>query len=150
MNTPAQISSAEPPDPPTIPSRSTLQFSDTEPTVAVGTCQELDQALHQAELRCTSQHPIVVSLYVHGHRLGIGLGLPESFVTMERCEPTPGPAVISIGEARSNRRAVLFFLGWPRAVIPERNLLPATKARQILREFFESGARSAKIEWEAL
>jgi hypothetical protein len=106
--------------------------------------------LHRAELRCASQHPIVVSLHVHGHRLGIGLGLPDSFVSIERCEPAPGPAFISIGEPRADQREDLFLLGWHRAVIPQRNLLPATQARKILREFFETGARSTEIEWETL
>lgn len=150
MNTKDNINSVEPRDQPKSSSPSTLQFSETEPAVAVGTCQELDQALHKAELRCTPKHPIVVALHVHGHRLEIGLGLPNSFVRIQRCEPTPGPGFISIGDARVDWGAIFFSHGWRRTGIPERNLLPATRARQILREFFETGTRSTSINWEAL
>lgn len=150
MNTNDKVSPAEQHDARESSSPSTLQFSETEPAVTVGTCQELDRALHKAELRCTPKRPILVSLHVHGHRLEIGLGLPDSFVSIQRCEPTSGPGFISIGDARVDWGAVFFFHGWRRTGIPERNLLPAAKARQILREFFETGMRSANIEWEAL
>lgn len=135
---------------PDIPDPSTLQCSEAEPAVTIGTCLELDQALHKAELHCTSQRPIIVSLYAHGHRLGIGLGLRDSFVSFQRCKPTPGPSFITVGDARADHGAVFFFLGWRSTEIPQRNLLPATKAREILREFFKTGVRSTIAEWEAL
>jgi len=150
MNPSDHISPAEQHGEPAIPSPSTLQFSDSEPMVAVGNCQELDRTLHQAELHCTTQHPIVVVLKVHGHRLEIGLGLPNSFVRIQRCEPTPGPGYISIGNAHADWGAAFFFHGWRRTDIPERNLLPATIARKILREFFLTGTRSMSIDWESI
>ncbi|HEX5398852.1 MAG TPA: Imm1 family immunity protein [Verrucomicrobiae bacterium] len=128
----------------------TLQCSEAEPLIMIRTCLELDRALHGAELECTFQHPIIVSLYAHGHRLGIGLGLRDSFVSFQRHKPTPGTNLITVGDARADDRAVFFFLGWRRTEIPRRNLLPSTKARQILREFFETGVRPAIVEWEAL
>jgi len=145
-----KIGSAEQHDAPRPALPSTLQCSDVEPTVAIATCQELDKALHKAELRCTREHPISVSLNVHGHLLDIGLGLPNSFVSMQRCEPTNGPRFISIGNAKADWGTVFFSNGWRRTGIPVRNLLPATKARQILREFFETGIRPVSIDWEAL
>jgi hypothetical protein len=150
MNPPDQTSPAEQRDPPKISAPATLRLSETEPAVVVGTCQELDRMLHRTQLHCTPKHPIVVTLYVHGHRLEIGLGLPKSFVSIQRCEPTPGPNFISIGDARADWGAAFFFHGWHRTEVPERNLLPATKARQILREYFETGLRSTHIEWETL
>ena len=116
----------------------------------IGTCLELDRALHKAELHCTSQRPIIVSLYAHGHRLEIGLGLRDSFVSFQRCKPTPGPSLITVGDEQADHGAVFFFLGWRCTEIPRRNLLPAAKAREILREFFETGGRSTIVEWEAL
>ena len=150
MNTNDNISSGEQPDAPKSSSPATLKFSESEPTVVVGTCQELDRALHKAESRCVPKHPIVVSLHVHGHLLEIGLGIPKSFVSIQRCEPTPGPGFISIGNARADWGAAFFSNGWRRTEVPERNLLPATKARQILREFFETGTRPTNIDWEAI
>lgn len=149
MNTNDNINS-EQHDAPKNLSPPTLQFSETEPTVPVGSCQELDKMLHKAELHCAPGHPIVVSLYVHGHRLEIGLGLPKSFVCIQRCDPTPGPGFISIGNARAQWGANFFSHGWRRAEVPERNILPATQARRVLREFFETGIRSTSIDWEAL
>jgi hypothetical protein len=127
----------------------TLQCS-ANPAVMIETCLELDQALHKAELDCTFERPIIVSLYAHGHQLEIGLGLRDSFVSFQRCKPTPGPSLITVGDARANRGVVFFFLGWRRTEIPRRNLLPITKAREILREFFETGVRPTIVEWETL
>lgn len=150
MNPSDQISPAEERDQPKASAQPTLQFSETEPTVVVETCLELDQALHKAEIRCTPKHPIVVSLRVHGHRLEIGLGIPKSFISIHRYEPTPGPGFISVGNGRADWGTTFFSHGWRRTEVPERNLLTATQARQVLREFFETGHRSTNIEWETL
>ena len=49
----------------------------------------------------------------------------------------------------TGRQKNLNVLACRRTEIPEQNLLPATKARQILREFFETGIRSINPDWEA-
>jgi hypothetical protein len=149
MNINDKIIPGEQHDAPESFAPASLKYSETEPAVAVGTSLELDQMLHKVQLRCTPQHPIVVFLHVHGHRLGIGLGLPKSFVSIQRWEPTSGPSFISIGDAHANWGAAFFFHGWYRTEVPERNSLPAARARQIVREFFETGVRSTNIEWEA-
>jgi len=130
--------------------QSTLQCSEAEAPVTIRTCLELDRALHQAEQHCTSRHPTVVSLCARGHRLEIGLGLPDSFVSVRRFKPTPGDSVITVGDVQAGGDAVFFFLGGPRTEIPRRNLLPAPKARKIVREFFETGSISARVRWQAL
>ena len=127
-----------------------LQCSESDPAATIGTRFELDQALHQAELHCTPQQPMIVSLYAHGHRVGIGLGLQDSFVSFQRFEPTPGPILITVGDVPDDHGAVLFFLGWRRIEIPRRHLLPVTRAREILGEFFETGVRPTIVDWEAL
>lgn len=130
--------------------QSTLQCREAEPPVAIKTCLELDQALHQAELHCSAEHPTVVYLCAHGHRLGIGLGLQDSFVSIQCCEPLPGPRLITVGEPQAKQKAVFFPLGGRRAEIPRRNLMPAAKARTVLREFFKTGARPTSVNWQAL
>ncbi len=136
--------------PPGTSARATLQCSETGAPVTIGTTFELDKALHAAELQCVPLHPIIASLYAHGHWLQIGLGLPDSFVSFQRFEPTPGPGFITVGNGRANHRAVFFFLGWRHTEIPSRNLLPASKARQVIREFFDAGTRSMMVDWETL
>jgi hypothetical protein len=121
-----------------------------EPAVAIGPCQELDQALHKAGLQCTPLHPIVVTLYVHAHRLSLGLGLPNSFVIIQRSKPPLGTGYISMGHGRAGWGVVSFFHGWHHTKVAERNLLPTSQARQIVRDFFETGTRSTAIDWETL
>jgi hypothetical protein len=144
------ISPAQQRGPANFPSPATLEVSETEPAVAIGTSQELDRALHKAGLNCTPQHPIVVTLYVHGHRLTFGLGLPKSFVSVQPCERSPGSGHISMGDGRAGWGVVSFFRGWHHTEVPERNLLPTSKARQIVRDFFETRTRSTVIDWETL
>jgi len=146
-----KIDSAEPPESrkSSVP-RALLKVSEKGAAVAIGTAQELEGALNEAESHCTPQHPIAVSLQVHGHQLEIGLGRAHSFIRIRRHEPTRGPCFISMGESRGNRGVIFFSQGWRRTKVPERNLLPATTARQILRRFFETGLRSTDTDWEAL
>jgi hypothetical protein len=130
---------------------STLQWSEEEPPATVSTCHELDQALHKVTGRCTTKHPIIVALCVHGYQIGIGLGLTESFVNIKSWERgTPESSLITVGNDRALRGAVFFFLDKQRTEIPQRNLIPTTQARQIVREFFETGCRSTAVPWEKL
>ena len=130
------------------PGPGTLRFSDADPDLPISSCFELDKALRAAELRCVSGQPIIVSLFAHGHQLQIGLGRPDSFVSFQRRGGVPVPGSIAIGDPQANRRTAFFFAGMLRTQIPARNLLPATKARQILREFYNTGNRSTTVEWE--
>jgi Immunity protein Imm1 len=127
----------------------TLQCSDAEPPATIRTCLELDGALHKAELRCAVGRPIIVSLYTRGFHLEIGLGLPRSFVSIQRCEPQLGQRVITVGDGMSDSGAV-FFLGGDHTEVSRRNLLPASDARRIFREFFNTGVASTSCYWEAL
>ncbi len=129
----------------------TLQWSTEEPAITVRTRQELDQAVHKIAARCPAKRPVIVALYAHGYEIGIGLGLPESFVNVKSWEHgTPESCLITVGDGRAKRGAVFFFLNTQATEIPQRNLIPVTQARQIIREFFETGARSTSIEWEQL
>jgi hypothetical protein len=151
MNTSPQINLPAPHDTVDATHPSTLQCSEAEPAVTIGTSLALDQALHQAERHCNSGHPTVAYLCAHGHRVGIGLGLADSFVSIQCYEPTPGPRLITLGGTHPAKPgAVFFFLGGRRAEIPRRNLLPAVKAREVFREFFATGARSTSVNWQAL
>ena len=127
----------------------TLQCSDLEPAATIRTCLELDLALHKAELLCASNHPLIVSLYTRGFHVEIGLGLPRSFVSIQRCEPRLGPRLITVGDVASDGGAVFFLPRGDRTEVPGRNLLPASDARTIFREFFHTGMPSNSFHWEA-
>ena len=134
-----------------IATESTLQWTEAEPPATISTRQELDQALHKVEARCNPEHPIIVALSVHGYEVGIGLGLPESFVNVKSWERgTPESGLITVGDGRAKRGAVFFFLDKQRTEIAQRNLIPMALARQIVREFFETGRRSTSVPWEKL
>jgi len=129
----------------------TLQWSTEEPAIPVPTPHELDQALHKIAARCTAERPIIVALYAHGYEVGIGLGLPQSFVNVKSWErDTPESCLITVGDERTVHGIVFFFLNARPTEIPQRNLIPATQARQIVREFLETGNRSKSVKWEQL
>jgi hypothetical protein len=130
---------------------STLQWSNQEPPAAVSTRRELDQALHKVSCRCSAKHPIIVALCAHGFEVGIGLGLAESFVNIKSWERgMPESSLITVGNDRAQEGASFFFLDKKRTEIPARNLIPTVQARQIVREFFETGRRSTVVQWEQL
>jgi hypothetical protein len=130
---------------------STLQWSEAEPPATVWTCRELDQALHKVAAGCPPKRPLIAALYVHGYQVGIGLGLPKSFVNVKSwARGTPESSLITVGNDRAVRGAVFFFLDKQRTEIPQRNLIPTAQARQIVREFFKTGCRSTAVQWERL
>jgi hypothetical protein len=129
----------------------TLQWAEAEPPVTVSTCRELDQALYKVAARCTAKHPIVAALCVHGYEVGIGLGLPESFVNVKNWgHGIPKSCHITVGSGQAKHGAVFFFLNTHSMEIPQHNLISTTQARQIVREFFETGCRSTSVRWEEL
>ena len=134
-----------------IATTATLRWSEAEPSATVSTRQGLDQALHKVAARCTAMHPIIVAIYLHGCDVGIGLGLSESFVNVKGWEQgTPKSCLITVGDGRAKHGADFFFLNTHPTEIPQRNLIPTAQARQIVREFFETGRRSTSVKWEEL
>jgi hypothetical protein len=129
----------------------TLQWSEKEPPTPISTCHELDLALHKVAARCTAQHPIVVALCVHGYEVGIGLGLQQSFVNVKNWgHGVAESCYITVGLGQAQRDAAFFFLDTQPIEIPQRNLIPTAQARQIVRDFFETGRRSTSVRWEEL
>ena len=51
---------------------------------------------------------------------------------------------------QAKRGVVFFFLNTRHTEIPRHNLIPTSQAREIVREFFETGRRSTSVKWEEL
>ncbi len=129
----------------------TLKWSEAEPAIEISTRQELDQALHRIAAPDLAEHPIIVVIYAHNYQVGIGLGLSVSFVHVEQYGSGQAErCLITVGPNRVEGKVPFFYLGTNRVEIPRRNLIPTQQARGILREFFDTGNRSANVEWEEM
>jgi Immunity protein Imm1 len=129
----------------------TLQRSEAEPAVTILTCLDLDQALHKIAMRKPPLHPIIAILYGHGCQVGIGLGLQHSFVSIYSGDPRrPQSCVITVADVPPRQDAVFYLLDTHRTEIQRRHLIPATQARQIVRDFLKTGCRSTTVRWEEL
>jgi hypothetical protein len=124
----------------------TLQWSETEPAAAVLTGEQLDQLIDRIAAGARSDFPISVRLQVHGCEVDILLGLPESFVYVN--EVTPRREFITVGDLYIDGGVSFYLLGQHHTEFERRHLIPVATARRVLREFFDTGRRSASVEWE--
>jgi hypothetical protein len=129
----------------------TLQWSEAEPGVTVSTCLELDQALHKIAGRKPMLRAVIATLHGHNSQVGIGLGLPISFVTIHSFNPDKSPSgMITMADSPPGQDAVFHLLDTHRTEIPRRHLIPAAQARQIVRDFLNTGSRPSTVRWEEL
>jgi hypothetical protein len=129
----------------------TLQWSEAEPAVAISSCLELDRALHKIAARNPAPHANIATLCCHDHQIGIGLGLPYSFVSIRSCDPgSPHSGLITMADAPPRQDAVFYVLDTHRTEIQRRYLVPPTQARQIVRDFFNTGCCPTTVRWEQL
>jgi hypothetical protein len=85
-------------------------------------------------------------LCCHGCEADILLGLPESFVYVT--ELGPRRYYISLGDPSAEGTTEFYLLGMHHTEWENRHLIPMAVARKVLREFFDTGQRSASIRWE--
>jgi hypothetical protein len=124
----------------------TLQWSESEPPAEVRTGEQLDQLLDGLTATARSEFPISVRLQAHDREVDILLGLPESFVYLNEVSPTR--YYITVGDSYVDGVVSFHLLGQHHTEFERRHLIPAATARRVLREFFDSGHRSASVEWE--
>jgi immunity protein Imm1 of predicted polymorphic toxin system len=150
-NTDEPVKVTSHPDGAAIPDPLTLQWSESEPAVTFPNCLELDRAIHKIASRTSAQRPIIVAVYGRRYQIGVGVGLPQSFVSIQCCDRARlKTGLITVGDAQTQGEAVFFFLNTRRTEIRRRHLIPATQARQILREFLKTGFHSTAVGWEVL
>jgi hypothetical protein len=86
---------------------------------------------------------------VHGYEVLLGLGLLESFVHVERESGEP-PYLVTLGDPAAEGELAFYLHEEHHTEIPRRYLISTSEALRIVREFFETGARSTSVEWEEI
>jgi hypothetical protein len=124
----------------------TLQWSESEPAAEVHTGEQLDQLVDRLAGSSLPDFPISVRLQVHGCEADILLGLPESFVYA--AEVAARRYYITVGDSRAAGVVSFHLLGQHHTEFERRHLIPLAAARLVLRELFNTGHRSATVEWE--
>ncbi len=126
-----------------------LEWSDIQPRVELSTPEEFDHAIDRLSVRASTERPSVVALYAHGHQVMLGLGLPESFVQIQRSDdPHDTPALVSVGDAEADGAVAFYYLGSHEIDIPRRNLIATPTARRVARQFLTTGKVSEEVAWE--
>ena len=127
-----------------------LEWSDIQPRVELASIAEFDHAIDRLSARSTATHPSIVALYAHGHQVILGLGLPQSFVQIQKWDdPQDEAALVTVGDATARGEVAFYFLGSRHTPIPCRHLIPTTTAREVAKRFLESGHASKEVIWEA-
>jgi hypothetical protein len=124
----------------------TIQWSETEPAAEVLTGEQVDQFLDRLARTTRPDFPISVRLRVHGCEVDILLGLPESFVYVT--EVAARRYYITVGDLYIDGGVNFYLLGQHHTEFERRHLVPLATARAVFREFFQTGWRSASVEWE--
>ncbi len=109
--------------------------------------KDLEDCLLSVAAKCRPALPIIAQVYVHGFEVGLGLGLPESFVHVERESGQP-PYIITVGAPEAEGVVAFYLHGQHHTEIPRRNLISTPEALRVVRDFFERGSRSTSVEWE--
>lgn len=126
-----------------------LEWSAILPRVELATAAEFDHAMDTLSARSSGGHPTIVALYAHGHQVIIGVGLEESFVQIQhQDDPENKPALVTVGQPHADGAVSFYLLGTQHTEIPRRNLIPATTARRLARQFLTSGKVSEEAKWE--
>jgi hypothetical protein len=120
----------------------TLQWSESVPPAEIHTGEQLYMMLDQLH----PDFPISVVLHAHGCEAHILLGLPDSFVYLD--EVSSSRSYITVGDSHAEGLVTFHLVGQHHTEFERRHLIPLTTARQVLREFFETGRRSVSVMWE--
>jgi hypothetical protein len=119
-------------------------WSETEPSIAIDSVEELDRFVDFAESK--TQRPTAVSVDVHGYRVDLLVGHEKSFVHMTPDDRSQ-PYHVTIGGLSED--GIDFWLhSWHHTWFENRHLIAKPLAREAFREFFQTGRLSPAVEWE--
>jgi Immunity protein Imm1 len=119
-------------------------WSETEPSVAIDSVEDLDRFVDFAESK--AEMPSAISVDTHGYRVDLLVGHEMSFVHMTP-DDLEQPYHVTIGGPSEG--VVDFWLhSWHHTQFENRYLVPKSLAREAFREFFQTGRLSPAVEWE--
>ena len=124
----------------------TIIWAEGRPPIAVSALAQLDRALDMITAQCPPDKPVIVEIRAHGHTIGLGLGVSESFVQIT--ESDDPPYTITVGRSAAEGHVPFLFHGEHDPEIPRRNLVPLSTARAIVRQFVTTAQRPSITAWE--
>jgi hypothetical protein len=127
----------------------TLTYSKDEPSVEIESMAQLERWFEKLAALCSPEFPGVFRLRVNGYEVELGLGLAESFVSIEHESGMP-PYYMTLGDDAAEGEVGFLLFGDHRTRIPRRNLIPTQQAREVVKEYFATGERSASVRWEKM
>jgi hypothetical protein len=124
----------------------TLQWSEAEPPARILNGEALEQLLDKLHASADPEAPSAVVLNAFNCDVHILLGLTESFVYVD--ETDQFRFYITVGDQNAQGYIAFFLLGQHHTEFERRYLIPIAKARQVVREFYDTGRRSSNVQWE--
>jgi len=126
-----------------------IHWSEREPAAAVSDLEQLDERLDSIASKHSTGSPTIVEVCAHQQVLTLGLGLPESFVQIKSDSNMP-PYLVTVGDGDPDGVVTFYFMGNHHTEIPRRHLISASLARDVVRDFFNTGQQSNRVEWEEI
>ena len=124
-----------------------LEHKEKEKPIEIANVAELDHLLDEIASNTTPEHPIIVFVYAYGYQVSIGLGHTESFIHFESESGEP-PYLITVGDEEAEGVLAFFLFGNHHTEIPRRYLIPIEEARDIVKEWLQTGVRPMDQKWE--
>src|SRR5688572_4498787 len=97
--------------------KAALYWSETEAPYEIDDPAQLDVLLNRIAEGCAPDRPTIVDLQVHGHSVGFGLGLAETFVQIQSENGLP-PYFITVGNRRAAGVVTYYLMGTHHTEIP--------------------------------
>jgi hypothetical protein len=124
-----------------------LRWSDNQPSIELLTASQLDEHLDRIAAKRDQRSPTIVQIYAHGHELLLGLAAVEGFVQVAPDTGKPS-YLVTVGDSVAEGVVSFYLNGTHHTEIPRRHMISSVQAREIVREFVESGHRADAVEWE--
>lgn len=124
-----------------------ILFDELIEEKVVSELMDLDQFLDEINSEVRNEDPIIVTIFMQGSIVSLGLGLDTSFVQLinESNEP---PYWVTLGDTKLDGVVDFFLHGKHHTEISQKNLIPINTARNIVREYYLTGSKSKNVQWE--
>jgi hypothetical protein len=126
-----------------------VQWSEQEPVLEASSADELGRILDQVGLHASWEAPTIVFVEAHDYRVLVGLGCKKSFLQFEPESGDP-PYLVTVGDAGAQGLVAFYLFGNHHTEIPRRYLIPAARAREVLKEWIQTAVRPSSLEWDEI